>query len=360
MRVGQRNDLASEGMTSSQGETRVARETLGLEMRMPKIEWRSILALLTAGLIVSTGTPIAAPSISTAVATASGNIADELTATDTGPHLGFDTFAYPGDDAMRAWLTADKYRWVGYYLPAPCHNDDSWAGKRDTLSDMGWGMAVIYVGQQTWGRTPGQKIAVTRYVTKRVKQTVRTHSGKRAVRYVNKRVPVRALVSPRASPGSSCSTQLVSAARGIEDANDAIARTAAEGFAKGTVVFLDIERMDLVPKAMRDYYKAWTQRVLDDGRFRPGYYAHSYNADLIYRDVKQVLSGDGISTDPPFWIASTQGFATDKLPSEVGHAFAQVWQGVLDIVETHNGVRLPIDVNVAQLASPSEGYRAGE
>ena len=125
MRVGQRNDLASEGMTSSQGETRVARETLCLEMRMPKIEWRSILALLTAGLIVSTGTPIAAPSISTAVATASGNIVDELTATDTGPHLGFDTFAYPGDDAMRAWLTADKYRWVGYYLPAPCHNDDS-------------------------------------------------------------------------------------------------------------------------------------------------------------------------------------------------------------------------------------------
>ena len=76
--------------------------------------------------------------------------------------------------------------------------------------------------------------------------------------------------------------------------------------------------------------------------------------------MKQVITGDGISTEPPFWIASTQGFATDKLPSEVGHAFAQVWQGVLDIVETHNGVKLPIDVNVAQLASPSEDYPAGE
>jgi len=328
---------------------------------VPKIDWRSILALLTAGLIVSTGRPIVAPSIGSAVASASAKIADDLTAAaDAAPHLGFDTFAYPGDDAMRAWLTADKYRWVGYYLPAPCHNDDSWAGKRNTLSSMGWGMAVIYVGQQTWGRTPGQKYTVTRYINKRVKQTVRARSGKRVVRYVTKRVPIKVLVTPRASPGASCSTQLITAARGVKDANDAIARTAAEGFANGTVIFLDIERMDFVPKAMRDYYKAWTERVVEDGRFRPGYYAHSYNASLVYRDVKQVLGEDGISADPPFWIASTQGFATDKLPCEVGHAFAQVWQGVLDIVETHNGVKLPIDVNVAQLPSPSEDFRAGE
>jgi len=91
---------------------------------MPKLEWRSILALLTAGLIVSTRSPIGAPSIGDAVASASANIADNLSA---GPHLGFDTFAYPGDDAMHAWATADKpYRWVGYYLSAPCHSDSSW------------------------------------------------------------------------------------------------------------------------------------------------------------------------------------------------------------------------------------------
>ena len=325
---------------------------------MQKIQWRSILAFVTAGVIVGTGTSIAPPSIATAVATASANIADNLG--DTGPHLGFDTFAYPGDDAMQAWMTADKpYRWVGYYLSAPCHNDDSWEGKRDTLSRMGWGMAVIYVGQQTWGRTPGQKVAVTRYVTRRVKQTVRLKSGKRVVRYVRKRVPVKVLVSPRASPGASCSTQFVSADRGVRDANDAIAKTAAEGFSRGTTIFLDIERMESVPKAMRAYYEAWTKRVLADGRFQPGYYAHSHNADLIYSDVKQVLNEGGVSSDPPFWIASTQGFATDKLPSEVGHAFAQVWQGVLDVVETHNGVKLPIDVNVAQLPSPSESYAVG-
>ncbi|HMG95084.1 MAG TPA: hypothetical protein VK565_02220, partial [Gemmatimonadaceae bacterium] len=81
---------------------------------MPSIEWRSILALLTAGLIVSTRSPLETPSIGDAVETASANIADDLSA---GPHLGFDTFSYPGDDAMQAWVTADKpYTWVGYYL----------------------------------------------------------------------------------------------------------------------------------------------------------------------------------------------------------------------------------------------------
>jgi hypothetical protein len=324
---------------------------------MPKIEWRSISALLTAGLIVGTRSPIKPPAIGDAVATASASLAASLS---EGPHLGFDTFAYPGDDAMRAWLEADKpYRWVGYYLSAPCHNDDSWEGKRETLSGMGWGMAVIYVGQQTWGRTPGQKVAVTRYITKRVRQ-VKTRNGRRVVRYVKKRVPVRVLVTPRASRGASCSTQFVSGARGTADANDAIAKTVAEGFARGTVIFLDIERMDAVPRAMRAYYTAWTKRVLEDGRFRPAYYAHSFNADLIYGDVKQVLAGAGVLEDPPFWIASARGFSIDKAPTEVGHAFAQVWQGVLDIVETHNGVKLPIDVNVADLRSPSESSPAGE
>jgi len=324
---------------------------------MPKVEWRLILALLSAGLIVSNGSVIPTTSIGEAVATASANIAENLS---SGPHLGFDTFAYPGDDAMRAWLTADKpYKWVGYYLTAPCHTDSTWEGKRETLSNMGWGVAVIYVGQQTWGKTPGARVAVTRYVTKRVRQ-VRTRNGKRTVRYVNKRVPVRVMVAPRASRNASCSTQFVSAARGIVDANDAIAKTAAEGFASGTVIFLDIERMDAVPQAMRNYYQAWTRRVIEDGRFRPAYYAHSFNANLVYNDVKEVLAAAGISADPPFWISSGRGFAEDKYPSEVGHAFAQVWQGLLDVVETHNGVKLPIDVSVAQLPSPSEDRPAGE
>jgi hypothetical protein len=295
--------------------------------------------------------------IGAAVASASASITGNLR---TGKHLGFDTYAYPGDQAMLAWKKEGApYEWVGYYLPsAPCHKGDTWEGKRQKLTDMGWGLAVIYVGQQVWSGTPRQKIVRTKYVSRRVK-VYRRVNGHRVARYVRKRVPIKVVTYARAEPGASCSTHLVSAARGRQDANDAIARAAKEGFANNTVVFLDIERMDRIPLAMRDYYKAWTQRVLEDGRYRPGYYTHDFNAKTIYRDVASIFVDQGRLDQPPFWIASGRGFSEDKEPSEVGHAFAQVWQGVLDVVQTHNGVELPIDVNVASVPSPSSAEFAG-
>ena len=268
-------------------------------------------------------------------------------------HLGFDTYAYPGDEAMMAWRHESvPYEWVGFYLPSPCHRSDSWSGKRATLTDMGWGLAVVYVGQQVWGDAPRRKIVTTKYVTRRTKVTSRSH-GKRVTRYVKKRVPVTVVTYVRAEQGSNCSTRLVNTARGARDAADAVQRTAAEGFARGTVIFLDIERMDSVPKSMRDYYKAWTAGVLADGRFRPGYYTHDHNAETVYRDVSQVFVAAAETTPPQFWIASGRGFSEDKQPIEVGHSFASVWQGLLDVVQTHNGVKLPIDVNVASVPSPS-------
>ena len=280
--------------------------------------------------------------------------AAENVASRTGGHLGFDTSKYPGDDAMQAWRDDGSYEWVGYYLPtAPCHRDASWSGKREQLSQMGWGLAVVYVGQQTWGKTPGKAEVVTKYVKRRVRQ-VRKRSGRTVVSYVRKRVPMNVVVQPRAEPGSTCSAHYVSAARGRDEATDAIARTQAEGFPAGTVIFLDIEHMNTVPRAMRDYYEAWTARVLADGRYRPGFYAHTANAALIYDDVKSVYDSLHVSDEPPFWVAgNTAEFARGKAPTDVGHAFAAVWQGVLDRVEERNGHRLPIDVSVAATPSPS-------
>src|SRR6185369_5835207 len=210
----------------------------------------------------------------------------------------------------------------------------------------------IYVGQQTWSGTAPRKIVTTRYVTKRVKVVTR-RNGKRITRYVRKRVPVSVVSYARAQRGTNCSAHLVNASRGAIDARDAIARTVAEGFPRGTVIFLDLERMDTVPESMRSYYKAWTATVLADGRFRPGYYTHNHNAELVYRDVSQVFVNAAITTPPQFWVSGSSGFSEDAEPHEVGHSFANVWQGVLDIVQTHNGVRLPIDVNVASVPSPS-------
>jgi hypothetical protein len=284
------------------------------------------------------------------IETVAENVAGTAT---TGRHLGFDTSKYPGDDAMQAWRDDGSYEWVGYYLPAPCHRDASWSGKREQLTQTGWGLAVVYVGQQTWGKTPGQAELVTKYVKHRVRQVKRRH-GHTVVSYVTKRLPMKVLVQPRAEPNSSCSTHFVSADRGRNEASDAVARTQAEGFPAGTVIFLDVEHMNNVPTAMRDYYKAWTAGVLADGRYRPGFYAHTANAALIYRDVKSVYDSLNVTGEPPFWVAgNTAEFAPGKAPSDVGHAFAAVWQGVLDRVEERNGHRMPIDVSVAALPSPS-------
>ena len=59
------------------------------------------------------------------------------------------------------------------------------------------------------------------------------------------------------------------------------------------MIFLDIERMELMPPRMRDFYKEWTRRVVEDGTYRPGYYAHAHNANAIYNDVRGVLDSMG-------------------------------------------------------------------
>lgn len=291
-----------------------------------------------------------AEGVSDVIVQSVANIAKNV---EPATHLGFDTYAYPGDETMHAWRDESvPFEWVGFYLPAPCHKDASWSGKRDKLMTMGWGLAVIYVGQQTWGSVPGAKRTVTKYVTKYQTKTVKV-KGRRVKRRVALKVPVRTVVEPRARRGSSCDVQLVSKEQGVKDANDAITKTLGEGFAPGTVIFLDVERMEKVPVRMRDYYKAWTARVLEDGRFRPGYYTHSHNAEMIYADVKDVFDAAGLREEPKFWVAGGKGFSEEKLPQDVGHAFANVWQGLLDVVQTHNGIRLPIDVNISHVPSPS-------
>jgi hypothetical protein len=309
-----------------------------------------LLPILTVALLAACGsTPTS--EISDAITGAVSSIVpDQL----SERHLGFDTYSYPGDAAMTAWRDESvPYEWVGYYLEAPCHKEDSWTGKRQKLTDMGWGIAVIYVGQQTWGGTPGKPQVRTRYVTKYVTQTVRV-KGRRVKRRVAKKIPLRVVVEPRARSGSTCNKELVSEANGTTDGSDAIAKAIAEGFPPGATIFLDIERMDFVPSRMRDYYRAWTKRVLEDGRYRPGYYAHKANAQLIYNDAIAVYTLAGKSGKPAFWISGGSGFSPDEsAPTDVGHAFANVWQGVLDVARTHNGIALPIDINVARFPSPS-------
>jgi hypothetical protein len=264
-----------------------------------------------------------AAKIAQAAAAVTGQDAPIADQYEKGRYVGFDTHTYPGTAVMRTWKETPgaPYSWVGFYLPSPCHADKSWSGKRDTLQEMGWGLAVVYVGQQTWGKTPR---------------------------------PLSLVKLEALRKRSKCSTNLVTAAEGTRNAEDAVTRATAEGFPKGATIFLDLERMEKVPKAMRDYYRAWTARMLADGTYRPGFYAHQHNAQMVFDDVSELFFALGDSTPPRMWIAGGKGFDEGRAPQDVGFAFAGVWQGVIDVARSVAEVRLPVDINVASWASPSE------
>ena len=261
--------------------------------------------------------------IAQAAAAVTGQDAPAANDYEKGKYVGFDTHTYPGTGVMRTWkqTPGSPYSWVGYYLPSPCHADRSWTGKRDTLIAMGWGLAAVYVGQQSWGKTPrslsSSQLAALRKRTK-------------------------------------CSTDLMNASEGIVDADDATSAAQTEGFPPRAIVFLDLERVETIPAPMRAYYTAWVERMLSNGRYEPGIYAHEHNAASIYTDVKNTFAAKGDTTTPRFWIAGGKGFDTGRAPQDVGFVFAGVWQGVIDVARSVANVRLPVDVNVASWASPSE------
>jgi Domain of unknown function (DUF1906) len=249
-----------------------------------------------------------------------------------GSFPGFDTGIYPGDGAMRAWVRPNSpYHWAGYYLAAPCHRDTSWVGKRDSLAAMGWGFAVLYVGQQTWEGQP-DRAATTDSARAATTDTLAAASAQRSI---------------------VCSRTLLTAAQGTTEADDAIAKAAAEGFARGTYIFLDVERMTTIPPAMRDYYRAWLARVVADGRFRPAIYTHQRNAAEIYTDARAVFDAAGVREEPSFWVSSPGTFSLASSPADAGFRFARVWQGVLHASQTWNGVTLNVDTNVSDAPSPS-------
>lgn len=238
---------------------------------------------------------------------------------------GFDLSLYPGDSAMQAWRSpASPYRWVGYYLPAPCHRDASWAGTRERLAAMGWGFGVIYVGQQAWEGTP---------------EPAADSAG----------TPAGPII---------CSRTLLTAERGRADGADAIAKAAADGFPRGTVIYLDLERMSTIPEGMRDYYRAWTATLLSDGRYKPGAYVHGINVEEVDRDMRAVYAGAGVmmgedAAGVPLWIAQPDpAFTTVMAPVDV-HRRAWIWQGRINADETWGGVTLRVDANVADRPSPS-------
>ncbi|HUG40827.1 MAG TPA: glycoside hydrolase domain-containing protein [Longimicrobiales bacterium] len=233
---------------------------------------------------------------------------------------GFDTRDYPGDAVMAAWRESSPYRWVGYYLPAPCYTGTSWDGRRAALAGMGWGLAVLFVGEQDWAAS----------------------------------APSGAVSG--ADPGNQpvrCTSTNLTPERGAADGRAAASSAATEGFRSGAIIFLDVERVDTVSAPLTAYVRAWVETVLADGRFVPGLYAHAANADALLATASATFRAAGRTDTPPLWVATTNGFSLRRAPTESGFPAARIWQGILDARETWGGHTLRIDANVASEASPS-------
>jgi hypothetical protein len=220
---------------------------------------------------------------------------------------GFDCYAFPGANVMSAWKSQSPYGFVGYYLLSDNHTDNSWLGNRASLQAGGWGLAVLYVA------LPATSSNLTRQ-------------------------------------------------RGMTDAGDALSQCQNDGFAGGTIVYLDVEPVDSVPQPLIDYYKGWIRGILDSKTtaspyLAPGTYCHAKNANDLYNAAQQEYADAGLpSGAPAFWITKSdpQFNPASSAPTDSGVSFANLWQGKIDVKgETWGGFTLDIDWDVADSPDPS-------
>jgi len=231
--------------------------------------------------------------------------------------VGFDASHYPGDVIMQQLFAQGPYRWTGYYLVAPCHSDAGWVDRRATLEQIGWKIAILYVGQQGDG-------------------------GRLTV------------------------------AQGELDAWDATLKTHVEGFLPGSWIYLDVEWTPLDSdrrEALFTYAEAWTAEVLRLGRYSPALYCPVQDVPYLSPRLNRAFAAAGRADRPRLWVAAESRPFDPRLPpaaSTIPEATA--WQQQMDVVErrpdgtpwlrvgtTPSGdpIYWETDRNVSVLADPS-------
>jgi hypothetical protein len=133
-------------------------------------------------------------------------------------YLGFDRNIYPGDAAMP--ILRKTFAFTSYWLsPPPGGKTNTWQGKREFLRSQGFGLLVLYRGRES-GELKNEAAA---------KQN------------------------------------------GTQDAQNAAAAAKSEGFASGTIIFLDIEEGGRLPASYHAYLGVWSEELTRAG-FHPGVY----------------------------------------------------------------------------------------
>lgn len=196
-------------------------------------------------------------------------------------YLGFDRNEYPGDVNLVALRKI--FSFSGYWLNnPPGETTNSWRGKRATLQQQGFGFLVLFNG--------------------RLYNEIKKNA----------------------------------AGIGRSDGQTAIAAAKREGFARGTIIFLDQEQGGRMLPEQRSYLHAWIDAV-NASEFRAGVYcsgipaeespgqsiitAEDIKANAGSRDITYFVTNDACPPSPGCKVADPA-----PLPDQSGVKFAEVWQ----------------------------------
>src|SRR5580700_6166490 len=198
-------------------------------------------------------------------------------------YLGFDRNEYPGDAALLA--LRKTFSFSGYWLtPPPREKKNTWVGKKKSLEVQGFGFLLLARGRESAAIDSGAE------------------------------------------------------ENGIADAREGGRGANREGFAAGSIVFLDVEEGGRLPPQFHSYLRAWADELVRQG-FRPGVYCSGIPVNdgnghkIVTADDIQTNKG---SQDIAFWVFNDMcppslGCRTSSglpVPAKSGVAYATVWQFV--------------------------------
>ena len=187
-------------------------------------------------------------------------------------YAGFDRADMPPLDMMERLRFQSNLVWCGFYLKAPSQSGATWRGNRAALVAQGWGLAPIYVGQQTIG------------------------------------------------PGS----HIVTAAQGSLDGAQAAADMESDGFRLGSYVYLDLENGPPFGNTQSGYVEAWAKSV-ESGGYRCGIYCSFLFAGQVAHILPQArVWVYHVITVNPHDVPGT-AFSAPEL-ARSGFPCASIWQ----------------------------------
>jgi hypothetical protein len=198
-------------------------------------------------------------------------------------YLGFDRNDYPGDAALP--ILRKTFAFSGYWLsPPPGEKQNTWKGKRELLVSHGFGFLVLYRGRDS----------------------------------------------------SELKTDADAKGKGIQDARATAAAAKEEGFAAGTIIFLDIEEGGRLSDTYHVYLRYWMEELK-----RAGFVAGVYCSGIPVKEEPgvSITTADDISSHVPsheivIWAFNdvcppSPGCAFPEnppAPSGSGISYAAVWQ----------------------------------